>query len=174
MKIECSGQIYQYTKRKKRGFKRRMDRLIRKFTMHNRMITEAYYRERSPELGFFRRGLTLGLLCLASVTGKAYSHRGHRCRTQGLYQPDFRLPAGIPASHPAHELHGPGQADSSVRRHRPLTCSIPCSLRPFDDPKTVFYLVGGEAPLPFLYPLSCAGRKNRPGRRPWKRPATTR
>ena len=64
------SQIYQYTKRKKRGFKRRMDRLIRKFTMHNRMITEAYYRERSPELGVFRRGLTLGLLCLASVTGR--------------------------------------------------------------------------------------------------------
>ncbi len=140
------SQIYQYTKRKKRGFKRRMDRLIRKFTMHNRMITEAYYRERSPELGFFRRGLTLGLLCLASVTGKAYSHRATAAERRDytnrifVYRPESR----------SHR-----RMSYTALAKRILLCDVisfdvfdTLLLRPFDDPKTVFYLVGEKLHCP--------------------------
>lgn len=69
--------------------------MTRRFTMHNRMITEAFYKECSPNIGRFRRGIYLfftvsgfccreGLFAQSIPSGKA-----------GLHQPDIFFPCGI-------------------------------------------------------------------------------
>lgn len=134
------SHMLQFYKKKKRGFQRRLDRWTRRLTMHNRMITSAFYQERSPQLSWFRRGIYLFLLCLASWVGKVYHHRAtpqeRRDYTNRVFC--FR-PESSTVKRPGY----PAIAKQL------LLCDVvsfdvfdTLLLRPFDDPKSVFYLVG--------------------------------
>lgn len=134
------SRILEFYKRKRRGLKRRIDRWTRRFTMHNRMITEAFYRERSPKIGRFRRGLYLFLLCMASVVGKVYSHKA---TPQERRDYTNRVCCFRPESSTTKRPGYPTLAKQL------LLCDVvsfdvfdTLLFRPFDDPKSVFYLVG--------------------------------
>lgn len=140
------NRILQFTKRKKRELKRKIDRQVVRFTMHNRMITEAYYREKSDTIGLFRRGLTLLFLCLASVSGKMYSHRAAPAERRDYTNRPF-------VSAPETYIHK--RPSYTALAKRLLLCDVvsfdvfdTLLLRPFDDPKTVFYLVGEQLHCP--------------------------
>ena len=141
-----TDRILQFYKRKKRACKRKIDRLLIRFTMHNRMITEAFYQERSPKIGRFRRGVYLFLLCLASAVGKVYSHRAapeeRRDYTNRVfcYSPESRRHRRLTYTTMAKKM---------------LLCDVisfdifdTLLLRPFDNPKTVFFLVGEKLHCP--------------------------
>lgn len=134
------SRILQLYKRKRRNLKRRIDRWTRRFTMHNRMITEAFYRERSPKIGRFRRGLYLFLLCVASVVGKVYSHKASPQERRDYTNRVFCFrPESSATKRPGYP---------TVAKQL-LLCDVvsfdvfdTLLFRPFDDPKSVFYLVG--------------------------------
>ena len=141
-----TDRILQFYKRKKRACKRKIDRLLIRFTMHNRMITEAFYQERSPKIGRFRRGVYLFLLCLASAVGNVYSHRAapeeRRDYTNRVfcYSPESRRHRRLTYTTMAKKM---------------LLCDVisfdifdTLLLRPFDNPKTVFFLVGEKLHCP--------------------------
>lgn len=141
-----TDRILQFYKRKKRACKRKIDRLLIRFTMHNRMITEAFYQERSPKIGRFRRGVYLFLLCLASKVGNVYSHRAapeeRRDYTNRVfcYSPESRRHRRLTYTTMAKKM---------------LLCDVisfdifdTLLLRPFDNPKTVFFLVGEKLHCP--------------------------
>lgn len=146
MKIDLGSRVLLFYRRKKRGFKRRVDRFLSRLTMHNRMITEAYYREKNPDIGLLRRGIYLLLLCLASAVGKVYHHRAapqeRRDYTNRIYvlAPESRRHKHVSYTAMAKKM---------------LLCDVvsfdvfdTLLLRPFDNPRTVFYLVGEKLHCP--------------------------
>ena len=140
------SQILQFYRKRRKKYKKKLDRMTRRFTMHNRMITEAFYKECSPNIGRFRRGIYLFLLCLASVAGKVYSHKA---------SPQERLDY-------TNRIFSFRAESSAVRRpsypalaKQILLCDVvsfdvfdTLLFRPFDDPKSVFYLVGEKLHCP--------------------------
>ncbi len=138
--------ILQFYRKKRRACKRKIDRTLTRFTMHNRMITEAFYREKSDKIGMFRRGLYLFLLCLASAVGKVYSHRAAPQERRDYTNRIFTL---------APESHRQKRLTYTTMAKKMLLCDVvsfdifdTLLLRPFDDPKTVFYLVGEKLHCP--------------------------
>lgn len=110
------------------------------------MITEAFYREKSDKIGMFRRGLYLFLLCLASAVGKVYSHRAAPQERRDYTNRIFTL---------APESHRQKRLTYTTMAKKMLLCDVvsfdifdTLLLRPFDDPKTVFYLVGEKLHCP--------------------------
>lgn len=110
------------------------------------MITEAFYREKSDKIGMFRRGLYLFLLCLASAVGKVYSHRAAPQERRDYTNLIFTL---------APESHRQKRLTYTTMAKKMLLCDVvsfdifdTLLLRPFDDPKTVFYLVGEKLHCP--------------------------
>lgn len=110
------------------------------------MITEAFYREKSDKIGIFRRGLYLFLLCLASAVGKVYSHRAAPQERRDYTNRIFTL---------APESHRQKRLTYTTMAKKMLLCDVvsfdifdTLLLRPFDDPKTVFYLVGEKLHCP--------------------------
>ena len=140
------SKILRFYRKKKNSFKRKLDRVTRRFTMHNRMITEAFYRECSPNIGRLRRGIYLLLLCLASVAGKVYSHKASPQERRDYTNRVFCFrPESASIRRPSY----PALAKQL------LLCDIvsfdvfdTLLLRPFDDPKSVFYLVGESLHCP--------------------------
>lgn len=94
----------------------------------------------------FRRGLYLFLLCLASSVGKVYSHRAAPQERRDYTNRIFTL---------APESHRQKRLTYTTMAKKMLLCDVvsfdifdTLLLRPFDDPKTVFYLVGEKLHCP--------------------------
>lgn len=144
-----TGRIVQLYKRKKRKIKQRIDRAFARVVMRRRFITDAYYHEKSDEIGIVRRALYLLLLCLASAVGKVYSHRAAPAeRRDYTNHPFYKRPESRACRRPSY----------TAMAKKLLLCDVvsfdvfdTLLLRPFDDPKAVFYLVGEQLHCPSFF-----------------------
>ena len=144
-----TGRIVQLYKKQKKKIKRRIDRAFARVVMHRRFITDAYYREKSDEIGIVRRALYLLLLCLASAAGKVYSHRAAPPeRRDYTNHPFYKRPESYACKRPSY----------TAMAKKLLLCDVvsfdvfdTLLLRPFDDPKAVFYLVGEQLHCPSFF-----------------------